>query len=98
MSDWERCFTKMDNRMYDEARFAEYILSLGGSLIKNPYPPSNDEVSDDEWDEISERNLMEIEAQTGMFPSYLPNRCGEYQGCLLPHDLVEKILVLGTFP
>lgn len=98
MSEWERCFARMDNRSYDEERFVEYIRSLGGSLIEDPYPPPNDEIDDDEWDKYSERNLQEIEARTGMFPSYLPHSCGPYKGCLLPHDLVARILILGTFP
>lgn len=98
MDSWKRSAARLAHKAYDEAKFVEYIQSLGGSLVENPYPPRDDDVDDDEWDDLCERRLQEIEAQTGMFPSYLPHQCGRYRACLLPHDLVARILVLGMFP
>ena len=83
---------------YDENKYKEYIGSLGGHLFENPYPNDNDGLDDEEWDALCDRRLSEIEAVTEMFPVLLPHRCCNYQACLLPHDLVDKILVLGMFP
>lgn len=91
-------------RVWEEAdaRFVEYIRSLGGLLVKEDYIyfDDGDLVFEDEakWVELFEKHLSEIEAKTGMIPFVLYFPLEGYEGCLLPRDLAEKVLLLGTFP
>lgn len=84
--------------MYDEDEFRKYIHSVGGSLVEDFYPEENEDLDDGEWDRLCDHHWIKMEERTGMFPVLLPHRCGKYRGCLLPHELVSKILALGFFP
>lgn len=84
--------------MYDEKRFLEYVNSLGGSLVEDFYPKDDDDMDDGEWDRHCDHHWIKMEERTGMFPVLLPHECGRYVGCLLPHELVGKVLALGFFP
>lgn len=85
--------------VYDEDKFRKYIHSVGGSLVMEDFYPENDDDMDDgEWDRLCDHHSIKMEERTGMFPVLLPHRCGRYVGCLLPHELVSKILALGFFP
>lgn len=84
--------------LYDEKRFLKYMRSLGGSLVEDFYPEDDDDMDDEEWDRHCDHHWIKMEERTGMFPVLLPHQCGRYKGCLLPHELVDRILVLGFFP
>lgn len=100
LSEWERCISGMSDRKWSVQRLQNYIESIGGSLVEDPYPQREDklEIDDDEWEKLCVKERKKLADETGMFPLLLPQQMGGYRACLLPPEFVDKVLVLGEFP
>ena len=96
-------------REHDLKRFREYLESIGAEL-RNDILPEEDHLGktmaqimdgeepepDDQWQKRCRTHLENIANNTGKFP--VPISFASKKGYLLPNDLAQQILALGSFP
>lgn len=99
-SEWEKCASGIFERKWSVRRLRNYIESVGGSLVEDPYPQREDrfDMHDDEWGDLCIEERKKLADETGMFPLIFPQQIGRYRACLLPPEFVDKVFFLGEFP
>lgn len=93
----------------DLKRFYKYLRSLGAEPVEGIIPEDDhlgrtmakiidgeEPETDDQWKRRLDEHFQEIAQRTGKFP--VPISFTYNKGFLLPNELAEKILLLGSFP